>query len=202
MNETAMVYIVDDEPKVLRAIGRLVRSAGYSAATFSSPKEFLSRHDPLVTGCLVVDIAMPEMNGLDLQAELAAKGSALPIIFLTGRGDISMSVKAIKRGAVDFLTKPVDDSRLIDTIQQAIKKCLAVQASRAEIDQLNRRLATLTARELQVLRLIVKGDTNKEIAAALGTVEKTIKVHRGRVMEKMGVDSLAQLVRLAIRAKI
>jgi len=203
MNDAApIVYVVDDEPKVLRAIGRLVRSAGFSAATFISPREFLNRHNPQTVGCLVADIVMPEMNGLDLQAALAAKGSALPIIFITGHGDIPMSVKAMKRGAEDFLTKPVDDNRLIEAIQQAIKKCVAVQTSRAQLDEIQGRLATLTARELQVLSLIVKGQTNKEVALALGTVEKTIKVHRGRVMEKMRAGSLAQLVRLAVRAKI
>ncbi len=189
------VFVVDDEPPVLKALWRLVRAEGLNVATFASSQEFLGRHDPNLPGCLLLDIAMPGLNGLELQEALAAKGSTLPIIFLTGHGDIPMSVQAMKHGALDFLTKPVDDSVLIQAIRDAIEKDRVMRS-------IHERLATLTARERQVLRLVVAGKLNKQIAVELGTVEKTIKVHRGHVMEKMKVRSLAELVRLAERAGI
>ena len=196
------VYLVDDDASVLKALRRLLSGAGWSVEAFSSPQEFLDRHRDDAPGCLVLDVAMPGLNGLELQEALDARGSLLPIIFLTGHGDIPMSVRAIKRGAVDFLTKPVDGEDLFAAIRAAFGKGQALREARAEMDGIERRLATLTPREREVLAHIVSGRLNKQIAADLGTVEKTIKVHRARVMEKMQVRSLAELVRLAERAGI
>lgn len=199
---TPTVFIVDDDPSVLKSLARLLASARLNVVTFESPREFLERHVAEAPGCLVLDVAMPGLNGLELQQALASRGSLLPIIFLTGHGDIPMGVQAMKRGAVDFLTKPVDDRDLLAAIHGAFEKDRAARAERAEVAAIERRLATLTPREREVLAHVVAGRRNKQIAADLGTVEKTIKVHRARVMEKMGVRSLAELVRLAERAGI
>jgi len=196
------VYLVDDDVSVLRGLGRLLAAAGMKVAAFDSPREFLGRLDPAAPGCLILDVAMPGLNGLELQQALAARGSALPVVFLTGRGDIPMSVQAMKRGAADFLTKPVDDEMLLATIRNALEKNRASRTAREELAQTEKRLAMLTAREREVLERVVTGRLNKQIAAELGTVEKTIKVHRAHVMQKMGVRTLADLVRLAGRAGI
>ncbi|TMH83747.1 MAG: response regulator transcription factor [Betaproteobacteria bacterium] len=196
------VYLVDDDVSVLRGLGRLLAAAGMKVAAFDSPREFLGRLDPAAPGCLILDVAMPGLNGLELQQALAARGSALPVVFLTGRGDIPMSVQAMKRGAADFLTKPVDDEMLLATIRNALEKNRASRGAREELAQVEKRLAKLTAREREVLERVVTGRLNKQIAAELGTVEKTIKVHRAHVMQKMGVRTLADLVRLAGRAGI
>src|SRR5437660_4000776 len=196
------VYLVDDDVSVLRGLGRLLAAAGMKVAAFDSPREFLGRLDPAAPGCLILDVAMPGLNGLELQQALAARGSALPVVFLTGRGDIPMSVQAMKRGAADFLTKPVDDEMLLATIRNALEKNRASRTAREELAQTEKRLAMLTAREREVLERVVTGRLNKHIAAELGTVEKTIKVHRAHVMQKMGVRTLADLVRLAGRAGI
>ncbi len=193
------VFMVDDDPDVLKSLARVLRSAGLEVVTFSSPSEFLEQHDPRAAGCLVLDVAMPGLNGLELQAALTAKGSAIPIIFLTGRGDIPMSVQAMKGGAVDFLTKPVDDEDLLKAVNAALEKDRIGRQSRAELDEIQERLATLTPREREVLDHVVTGQLNKQIALDLGTVEQTIKVHRARVMEKMKVNSVAELVRLTER---
>jgi FixJ family two-component response regulator len=196
------VFIVDDDERVLRALSRLVRSAGYASETCSSPRQFLERHDPGGSGCLILDFIMPEMNGLQLQALLASRGIALPIIFLTGRGRIETGVSAMKAGAVDFLTKPVDDTLLLDAIGRAEKLETDARQRRDEMATISAKLATLTPRETQVLTHVIAGRLNKQIAGDLGTVEKTIKVHRGRVMDKVGVRSVADLVRLAEHAGI
>ena len=196
------VYLVDDDVSVLRGLGRLLAAAGMKVAAFDSPREFLGRLDPAAAGCLVLDVAMPGLNGLELQQALAAKGSVLPIVFLTGRGDIPISVEAMKRGAADFLTKPVDDEELLAAIRNAFEKNRASRTAREERAQIEERLARLTAREREVLERVVTGRLNKQIAAELGTVEKTIKVHRAHVMQKMGVRTLAELVRLSGRAGI
>jgi len=196
------VYLVDDDVSVLRGLGRLLTAAGMKVAAFDSPREFLGRLDPAAAGCLVLDVAMPGLNGLELQQALAAKGSVLPIVFLTGRGDIPISVEAMKRGAADFLTKPVDDEELLAAIRNAFEKNRASRRAREERAQIEERLARLTAREREVLERVVTGRLNKQIAAELGTVEKTIKVHRAHVMQKMGVRTLAELVRLSGRAGI
>ena len=195
----ATVFVVDDDPAVLKSLARLLRSARLEAATFNSPKEFLEKHDPRAPGCLVLDVAMPGLNGLELQEALAAKASAIPIIFLTGHGDIPMSVQAMKRGAVDFLTKPVNDDDLLKAVGIAIEKDRSQRQARAEVAAIQQRLDTLTPREREVMEHVIAGHLNKQIAADLGTGEHTIKVHRARVMEKMGVVSLADLVRAAER---
>jgi len=203
MNDPApTVYLVDDDVSVLRGLGRLLAAAGMKVAAFDSPREFLGRLDPAAAGCLVLDVAMPGLNGLELQQALATKGSVLPIVFLTGRGDIPISVEAMKRGAADFLTKPVDDEELLAAIRNAFERNRASRRAREERAQIEERLARLTAREREVLERVVTGRLNKQIAAELGTVEKTIKVHRAHVMQKMGVRTLAELVRLSGRAGI
>jgi FixJ family two-component response regulator len=197
-----IVYVVDDDPVVLRALERLLESAGFEVAAFASPQEFLERHDRAAAGCLLLDLAMPELNGLELQAMLEQQASHLPVVFLSGHGDIAASVRAMKQGASDFLTKPVDDALLIATIRDALARDREVRAARAERERVDQRLATLTERERQVLELIVAGKLNKGIAAELGTVEKTIKFHRANLMRKMGVRVVADLVKLAERAGI
>jgi FixJ family two-component response regulator len=196
----ATVFVVDDDTAVLKSLSRLLRSAGLAVATFSSPREFLDRHDPSTPGCLVLDVAMPGLNGLELQQALMARGNELAIIFLTGHGDIPMTVKAMKRGAVDFLTKPVDDDDLLEAIRVALEKDRLQRQAHAEVVDIQQRLATLTPREREVLNHVISGHLNKQTAADLGTVEQTIKVHRARVMAKMKVHSVAELVHLAERA--
>lgn len=196
------VYLVDDDTAVLRALERLLAAAGMKVATFDSPREFFQRLDAATPGCLVLDVAMPGLNGLELQQALAAKGSELPIVFLTGHGDVPTSVQAMKRGAADFLTKPVDDEELLAAIRNAFERNRALRQGREELAQIEQCLAALTPREREVFERVVTGWLNKQIAAELGTVEKTIKVHRARVMQKMGAQTLAELVRLAGRAGI
>ena len=193
------VFVVDDDAAVLKSLSRLLRSARLNVAAFGSPQEFLEQHDSHAPGCLVLDVAMPGLNGLELQAALTEKGSAVPIVFLTGHGDIPMSVQAMKRGALDFLTKPVNDDDLLKAIRVAIAKDCVQRQQRAEVAEIQQRLATLTPREREVMEHVIAGQLNKQTAADLGTVEKTIKVHRARVMEKMKVQSVAELVRLAER---
>jgi FixJ family two-component response regulator len=202
MRSEATVFLVDDEPSVLKAVARLLRSSGFNVETFRSPQEFLDGYDPNTTGCLVLDVAMPGLNGLDLQEALCSKAIELPIIFLTARGDIPMSVKAMKRGAVDFLQKPANDEELLQAIRTGIDRDVANRQVRADRLGIEQRLATLTAREKEVLRHIISGKPNKQVGADLGVVEKTIKVHRGRIMTKMNVRSLAELVRVTERAGI
>lgn len=202
MNDNSQkIFVVDDDPFVLKGLSRVLRSAGLEVVTFSSPREFLEQHDPRAPGCLVLDLAMPGLNGLELQAALTAEGSAIPIIFLTGHGDIPMSVQAMKGGALDFLTKPVHDEDLLKAVRTALEKDRVERQIHAELDDIHERLATLTPREREVLTHVVSGQLNKQIANDLGTVEKTIKVHRARVMEKMKAQSLAELVRMTERAK-
>jgi len=200
MSKPATVFIVDDDQAVLTSLSRLLRSAGLNVASFGSPQEFLDQHDPHAPGCVVLDVAMPGWNGLELQETLTRSGSMIPIIFLTGHGSVPDSVKAMKHGALDFLTKPVDEKDLLEGIHIAIEKDRIARHNRAEIDEINERLKTLTPREREVLTHIVSGQLNKQIAFDLGTVEKTIKVHRARVLEKMKVHSVAELVHLYERA--
>lgn len=196
------VFIVDDEPAVRKSLSRLVRSANLNTASFGSAREFLEQHDPRAPGCLVLDVAMPGLNGLELQTALSAKGSVLPIIFLTGHGDIPMSVQAMKRGALDFLTKPVNDEDLLKAIHAALERNRLARLDRAELDELEARYNSLTPREREVLLHVVSGQLNKQVASDLGTVEKTIKVHRARVMAKMKAQSLAGLVHFAERLSL
>ena len=202
MTPSPTVFIVDDDAAVLKSLARLLRSARLNVMAFGSPQEFLERHDPRAPGCLVLDLAMPGLNGLELQAALTVKGSAIPIIFLTGHGNIPASVQAMKRGALDFLTKPVNDDDLLKAVQAAMEQDRIARIARAELEDIQARLDSLTPREREVLTHVVSGQLNKQTAADLGTVEKTIKVHRGRVMEKMKVHSVAELVHLAERAGI
>jgi len=196
------VFIVDDDPAIRKAISRLLRSAGIALAAFASPKEFLAQYDPAAPGCLVLDIAMPGFNGLQLQAALGEKVSALPIIFLTGHGDVSKSVQAMKRGAFDFLTKPVMGKDLLPVIRAAIEKDAAARQQQAGLFDIRAGLATLTPRERELLEHVVAGKLNKQIAADLGITEATVKMHRARVMEKMKVQSVAELARFAERCGI
>ena len=197
------VFVVDDDASVRKALTRLIKSAGYHVDTFASAREFLDRiKADEKAGCLVLDVRMPGVSGMDLQRELQNANASLPIVFMTGHGDIPMSVKAMKAGAVDFLPKPVKDKELLRAIEQARARALQERAARNELQTIRERLVSLTAREREVLEHVVSGQLNKQIAFDLGTAEKTIKVHRARVMEKMGVQSLAELVRIAERAVI
>jgi FixJ family two-component response regulator len=196
------VFIVDDEPHVLRALSRLVTAVGYQSRTFSSAHEFLADHDPFVPGCAVLDVAMPDVDGLRLQTMLSAGRIDRPIIFITGRGDITTSVRAMKAGAIDFLTKPVHDEDLIAAIERAREVETKALQARSEIASILTRLATLTPRERQVLPHVVAGWLNKQTAGKLGTSEKTIKVHRARMMRKLRIRTVQDLVRLAERAGI
>lgn len=196
------VYLVDDDPDLLGAMQRLLESVGIHVSAFQSAQEFLRVHDRLAPGCLVLDLAMPGLNGLQLQCELEQRAIALPIIFLTGRGDIATSVQAMKHGATDFLTKPVDDFVLLAAIKEALETDRLRRRMQVERDRIAECLARLTERERQVLAHVISGRLNKQIAADLGTVEKTIKFHRGNLMRKMGVRSVAELVKLTERVGI
>jgi len=189
------VFVVDDYAPVRRSISRLLQAAGFAVAAFASADEFLAQFDPQTMGCLVLDVAMPALNGLELQNILEKAGSLLPIIFLTGTADIPKSVEAMKHGASDFLTKPVDDEDLLAAVRVAIEKNRVLRQEQAE-------LSTLTPREREVLEHVVKGQLNKQIAGDLGTVEQTVKVHRARVMHKLRLQSVAELVRLVERCGI
>jgi FixJ family two-component response regulator len=203
MTETVpTVLVVDDDPSVLKSLMRLLRSIEMDVATFASPHEFLEQCEPDTHGCLVLDYSMPSLNGLELQRELVARDIGLPVIFLTGHGDIPMTVQAMKQGAIDFLTKPVNSQDLIDAIHAAFEKDRMNRQARSELSEIQDKLATLTPREREVLANVVSGRLNKQIAADLGTVEKTIKVHRAHLMTKLKVRTLADLVRLAERAGI
>ena len=202
MERLPTVYLVDDDPDLLKALDRLLQSAGLNVETFLSPQEFLEGHDRNSPGCLVLDLSMPGLSGLELQRTLEQRVSHLPIIFLTGRGDIAASVQAMKHGAADFLTKPVDDTELLAAIQAALASDNVARRARMEQERVASCLATLTERERQVLELIVAGRLNKQIADNLGTSEKTIKFHRGNLMRKMKVRVVADLVKLAERAGV
>jgi FixJ family two-component response regulator len=196
------VFVVDDYAPGRRSISRLLRTAGFAVTAFASAKEFLAQYDPQTPGCLVLDLAMPAVSGLELQGILADRGSLLPIIFLTAYGDIPKSVQAMKLGASDFLTKPVNDEDLLAAVRVAIEKHRALRREQAELSEIRARLATLTPREREVLEYVVAGKLNKQIAGDLGTVEQTVKVHRAHVMQKMKVHSVAELVGLTQRCGI
>jgi len=196
------IFLVDDDPGVLKALSRLLRANGYEVRSFASPQEFLARHDPGMPGCAVLDVAMPGLDGLALQQALTSEGTHRPVIFITGKGDIPTSVRAMKAGAVDFLTKPVSDRDLLAAIARAEEQDAKSRRAHAEVAAIQARITTLTPRERQVLGHVVTGRLNKQIAGDLGTVEKTIKVHRSRMMEKLGVRTVADLVRLAEKAGV
>jgi FixJ family two-component response regulator len=197
-----IVFVVDDDPLVRESLQDLLNSAGFTVRTFGSATEFIRSKRPDVPACLILDVELPDRSGLDLQAELVKSGHAMPIVFLTGHGDIPMSVRAMKAGAVEFLTKPFHKEPLFNAVKEALARDGEDRKQRSETLELESRLGTLTPRERQVLALVVTGLLNKQIAGELGTTDLTVKVHRGRVMRKMGAGSLADLVRMAEKLKI
>lgn len=203
MNETGpVVFVVDDDPIVCRSMKRLIRTLGLEAQTFNSAHDFLRAQRPNAPGCLVLDVRLPDLSGLDLQQELAKAHVDLPIIFVTGHADIPMSVRAMKAGAVEFLTKPVREQDLLEAIQHGIAQDRQARERRAAISELQLRLDSLTPREHEVFPLVVSGLPNKQIADKLGASERTIKIHRGQLMRKMQAESLADLVRMSEQLKI
>jgi len=196
------VYVVDDDESIRRSLARLLRAAGFTVETFSSAQAFLAHDPPDRVACIVLDVRLPGVSGLDLQSALLGAGRAMPIIFITGFGNVPMSVQAMKGGAIDFLQKPYDEKELLGAVERALARERHARADRAERLVVQRRFDTLTPREREVLRLVVAGLLNKQIAFNLGAAEKTVKIHRGRVMHKMQAESVADLVRMTQRIGI
>ena len=198
MTDKFTVYLVDDDPGVLKALSRLLRARGYEVKPYCSPQLFLEEHDVAVPGCAILDVSMPGLDGLQLQRVLtAAGGSHRPVLFVTGKGDIPTSVRAMKAGAIDFLTKPVNDKDLFEAVASAEARDAESRRLHSELESMQAKVRTLTPREREVLTHVVAGRLNKQIAGDLGTAEKTIKVHRSRMMEKLGIRMVADLVRMA-----
>ena len=197
-----VIFVVDDDPSVRKSLTRVMTSAGYAVEAFASARDFLAREPFVGPCCVVLDVRMPGLTGLDLQETLASAGHRMPIVFITGHGDISMSVKAMKGGAVDFLTKPFDVENLLEAVQRAVVKDVEDLSAEGRIAEVVERVKQLTPRETEVFALVVTGMLNKQIAGELDIAEKTVKVHRARVMEKMRAGSVAELVRLADQAGV
>ena len=197
-----IVYLLDDEESIVVSLGRMLRASGFAIRGFTSAVEFLEAHDPAIPGCLVADVRMPGMSGLELQRALHTRGIDRSIVFITGRGDIATTVQAMRAGAVTFMAKPVQRAELIAAVREAIARDTETRAQHREQQEISRRLASLTPRERQVLELVATGMLNKQIAAELGAAEKTIKVHRGRIMGKMQVRTATALVGLLSRAEL
>jgi FixJ family two-component response regulator len=198
MTDKFTVYLVDDDPGVLKALSRLLRARGYEVKPYFSPQLFLEEHDVAIPGCAILDVSMPGLDGLELQRALTAAGSShRPVVFVTGKGDIPTSVRAMKAGAIDFLTKPVKDKDLFEAVSRAEALDAESRRLHSELESMQAKVRTLTPREREVLTHVVAGRLNKQIAGDLGTAEKTIKVHRSRMMEKLGVRMVADLVRMA-----
>jgi two-component system response regulator FixJ len=195
-----IVFVVDDDRAMRDSLRWLLESIGLSVRTYATAADFLGDHDPAQPGCLVLDVRMPGMSGLDVQTELAKRGSELPTIVVTGHAEVAMAVRAVKAGALDFIEKPFSDQLLLDRVRQALEIDRQSREVRVRREDARRRLASLSAREREVLSLVAAGKANKEIAAALGLSPKTVEVHRAHVMSKMAVDSLAELIRVAILA--
>ena len=194
---TELVFVIDDDASMREAISRLLHAIGLTIRTFGSAREFLGTRLPDIPACVVLDVRLPDLSGLDLQREMVEKGIHVPVIFITGHGDIQMSVQAMKAGAVEFLTKPFRDQELIDAVRSGIHRDREGRKERTELAVLREGLSQLTQRERQVMALVVAGLLNKQIALRLGTSEKTVKIHRSQVMRKMRADSLAELIRMS-----
>ncbi|MCX5678139.1 MAG: response regulator [Candidatus Omnitrophica bacterium] len=201
-NRGPIIYIVDDDLSVCRALSLLLRSHGFKVEAFTRADSFLAYKHPKLPSCLVLDVQLPGINGLNLQEMMTQRGIAIPIIFITGHGDIPMSVKTMKAGAIDFLPKPFTKKKLLDAITLAISKSAAQNKEQAEIAKIKRRVRTLSPRELEVFRLVARGMLSKQIAFKRGTALQTIKVHRGRVMQKMQAKTVTELIRLAQKAGV
>ena len=196
------VFVVDDDASMRRALSYLLESAGYRAETYSSAEKFLAREHYDGVGCIILDVRMPGLNGMGLQEKLIRSDYAMPIIFLTGHGELDIGIQAMKKGAIDFLTKPCDDEQLLGAVHSAIEKDKQARGSYKEKQEIRGRIELLTPRENEILRYVISGMLNKQIALKLGIAEQTVKIHRGRIMEKLCAESVADLVRLAGKAGV